>query len=404
MHEVLVLQGVSLILLLGIIVVILFNKIKIPSLIGLLILGIVIGPYALNLIDSKTIELSGIIRQIALVVILIRAGLGIKKKDILQVGAPAIRLSFIPVIFEATAITVLSMLLFSFDFFTAGLLGCAIAAVSPAVIVPSMLDLSERKIGEDKKIPTMILASASIDDIVAIILFSIFLSLSVAKSSLFSTITQVPTGIFLGIASGVFLSIVLILIFKKIKLSPIYKALIIFGISLLLLVVEELLDNLDYISLMSLLGVIVLAFTISEKDNETSKEISPIFKNIWIFASLFLFVLVAAKMDPSVALDAGLKGALIIFVGLFFRSIGVYISLLGTNLLPKEKLFCIFSFMPKATVQAAIGAIPLSLGIEGGEIILAICVLSIFITAPLGAFLISKFSHLIDSSQSQTPS
>ncbi len=396
MSEVPILQSIVIIVLFGMLFQGIFKKLKLPGLIGLLLLGLLTGPFILNIIDSKTLEISDIIRKIALIIILIRAGLGIKKSDILKVGTPAIKLSFIPILLEASAIILSSMWLFSFDFLTSALLGCIISAVSPAIIVPSMLELTDKKIGEKKKIPTMILASSSIDDVVAITLFTIFLGFSINGGITTSSIIEIPTGIFLGIILGILFGITAVFLFRIFKLASLYKALIIFGFSTLLVVLETLVDEINYISIISLLSVIILSFIILEKDEKSANDVSPIFKSIWIFASLFLFVLVGAKVDPNVAIEAGLKGLIIISIGLIFRSLGVYISLLGTNLTLKEKLFCIYSFFPKATVQAAIGAIPLSLGIEGGEIILAVSILSIITTAPLGAFLISKYSYLIE--------
>ncbi len=396
MQEIHILQGLFVIIFLGIISFKLFEKLKLPGIIGLILLGVLTGPYLLNIIDSKTLEISSIIRKIALVVILIRAGLGIKKSALKEIGVNAILLSFIPLLLETFIITLISMWLFSFDFLTALLLGCIVSAVSPAVIVPSMLELIDKKVGETKKIPTMILASASLDDIVAITLFTITLSFF-ANNNTSQTLISIPSGIILAVLIGVAIGFLLVFVFKLFKPAPIFKALIIFATGIFLLLFEQIIDNFAYISFISLLSIIIFSFILLENDKNTAKEVSPIFKSMWIFLSLFLFVLVGAEVSPNVALNAGLKGIFIITIGLLFRSIGVFISLIKSKFTFKEKLFCVYSFWPKATVQAAIGGIPLALGIPGGEIILAISVLAILTTAPLGAFLIKRYSYLIES-------
>jgi NhaP-type Na+/H+ or K+/H+ antiporter len=376
--------SIGIIIILGLIANAIFTKLKLPGLLGMLILGVIIGPYGLNWLTPDLLTVSGDFRKIALIIILLRAGLGISREDLNKVGGTAIKLSCIPGLLEGFSIALVSMLLLGFSFIEGGILGFIIAAVSPAVVVPQMLYFSEKGIGTDKGIPTLILAGASIDDVFAITIFSTFLGLySGSHMNIGIQLFSIPVSIVLGIVLGALAGIILVKIFNRVHIRDTKKVLYILGISIMLTALENVLKS--KIEIAALLGVMTIGFIILEKKPEVAKRISLKFNKIWIFAEILLFVLVAAQVNISVALDAGLKGLIIVAIGLIARSVGVIISTLGTNLNMKERLFCIISYTPKATVQAAIGAIPLSLGVSSGETMLAIAVLSILVTAPLGA-------------------
>ncbi len=379
--------SLAIIIVLGLLATALFKKMKLPGLLGMIIVGALIGPYGLDILSEDISMISGDLRNIALIVILLRAGLGLKKDDLKEVGRPAINLSFIPGLIEGFTILFISMKFFGFTFVQGGMLGFIIAAVSPAVIVPSMLSLMDRGLGSEKKIPTLILAGASIDDVFAITIFSAFLGMyGGGQVNIGKTILSIPLSIILGILIGGLVGFVLIKIFEKFSITDSKKVLYILGSAILLTTLEDLLES--RIEIAGLLGVMALGFIIYEKMPEVGTKMSANFDKIWVFAEILLFVLVGAEVNLPVALDAGYKGVLLILIGLIGRSIGVLISLIGTNLNNKEKLFAMIAYTPKATVQAAIGAIPLSMGVESGELILSLAVLSIIITAPLGSIAI----------------
>ena len=376
--------SIGVILLLGFIVNGIFNKIKLPGLLGMLILGVIIGPYGLNLLSNSILTISPDIRKIALIIILLRAGLGINKRELKEVGITAIKFSCIPGIIEGLSIAIICTKLLGFTFIEGGILGFIIAAVSPAVIVPSMLELIENKIGTNKGIPTIILAGASIDDVFAITIFTSFLSMYGGnKVNLGLKVLEIPLSILLGILLGIIVSIILLQVFKIFKIRDTKKVLLVLASAILLNSLEGILK--DKIEIATLLGVMTIGFVITEKNSAIGKALSDKFNKMWIFAEIFLFVLVGAQVNISVAIDAGLLGIVIILFGLLGRSIGVFICTIGTNLNLKERLFCVIAYIPKATVQAAIGAVPLSAGVASGDIMLAIAFLSILITAPLGA-------------------
>lgn len=380
--------SLAIIILLGLLSNTLFAKIKLPGLLGMIILGMVIGPYGLNILQPEIISISADFRKIALIIILLRAGFGISRGDLKKVGAPALRLSCIPGLIEGFFIAFASVKFLGFTFVQGGILGFIIAAVSPAVVVPSMLGFMERGIGTDKGIPTLILAGASIDDVFAITIFSTFLGLYSGKQmNIGVQILSIPLSIILGILLGIVIGYFMVRIFKKYNIRDTKKVLMIIGSAILLTALETLLKN--KIEIAALLGVMTIGFIILEKLPKVGKRLAIKFNKIWVFAEILLFVLVGAQVNTKVALHAGAVGIIVIFIGLIGRSIGVMLSLIKTNLNFKEKLFCVIAYIPKATVQAAMGAIPLSLGVQGGELMLAIAVLSILITAPLGAVGIS---------------
>ncbi|MBU5591948.1 cation:proton antiporter [Clostridium sp. MSJ-4] len=381
--------SLAIILLLGLLFNDIFQKIKMPGLLGMLILGVLIGPYGLNLLGPEIMSISSDLRKIALIIILLRAGFGINREDLNKVGKTALKLSCIPGLIEGFLIALVSTKVLGFSFIQGGILGFILAAVSPAVVVPQMLDFMKRRLGTNKGIPTLILAGASIDDVFAITIFSTFLALYSGKNANIAiNLLGIPISIILGISLGVIIGIILIVLFKNYHIRDSKKVLIILGTAIILTTLENILKN--KIQIAALLGVMTIGFIIVEKLPDVGRRLALKFDKIWVFAEILLFVLVGAQVNVSVALNGGVKGIIIIVLGLIGRSIGVLISLIGTELNFNERLFCVISYIPKATVQAAIGAVPLSLGVNGGELILAIAVLSIIITAPLGAIGISK--------------
>ncbi|RAN58072.1 potassium transporter [Dolosigranulum pigrum] len=377
----------ALIALLGLLSGALFERIKLPGLLGMIIVGGLIGPYGFSLLSEDILRTSGDLRNIALIVILLRAGLGIEKKGIKKVGKPAIKLSFIPGILEGLTIAFLSVQLFDFSFIQGGILGFIIAAVSPAVIVPAMLDLIDRGCGQEKNIPTLILAGASIDDVFAVTIFSAFLGIyGGGDVNIGTEIFTIPLSIILGVIIGLMFGWILIKVFQRFDIPSTQKMLFVLSAAILLTTFEKVIET--KIEIAGLLGVMAIGFILFEKMPAVGKQLASTFNEVWIFAQVLLFVLVGAQVNIGLALDAGLKGIILTGIGLLARSIGVLLSLIGTELNKKEKLFSIIAYIPKATVQAAIGAVPLAMGVESGDLILSLAVLSIVLTAPLGAILI----------------
>jgi solute carrier family 9B (sodium/hydrogen exchanger), member 1/2 len=381
--------SIALILIFGLIMNALFIKLKLPGLIGMLLLGIILGPYALNWLDADILRISEDLRKIALIIILLRAGLGISRQDLNRVGSTALKLSFIPGLIEGFTIAGISVWILGFSFIEGGILGFIIAAVSPAVVVPQMLNYLEKGIGTNKGIPTLILAGSSIDDVFAITMFSAFLGLySGSHVNIGIRIISIPISIILGILLGVVIGVMMVRIFRKYHIRDTKKVLMIIGSALLLTAAENVLKH--RIEIAGLIGVMTIGFIILELRPVVAKRLALKFNKIWILAEILLFVLLGSQVDIRVALATGLNGLIIIIIGLAGRSLGVVIATLGTNLDYKERLFCIIAYIPKATVQAAIGAIPLGLGVASGDVILSIAVLSIIITAPLGAIAIKS--------------
>lgn len=377
-------ESLAVILLLGLPAKKVFEKLKLPGLLGMLILGVLIGPHGFNWLQEDMLRISGDLRKIALIIILLRAGLGLNREDLKCVGIPALKMSCIPGLIEGLLIAFASVPLLGFSFTQGGILGFIIAAVSPAVVVPSMLKLMENHLGTNKGVPTLILAGASIDDVFAITVFSAFLGLySGAHMNIGIQLLNIPISIGLGVMAGALIGWLLIRVFQHYHIRDTKKVLIILGFSILLNQLENVLQT--KLQIASLLGVMTIGFIIIERLPEAGKRLTDKFNQLWVFAEILLFVLVGAQVDVNVALRAGKAGVLLLAIGLIGRSIGVLVSLLGTNYNWQERLFCIIAYMPKATVQAAMGAVPLSLGVASGDMILAIAVLSILITAPLGA-------------------
>ncbi len=376
--------SLSIIIIFGLLLNKAFDKVSLPGLLGMLILGVTIGPYGLNLISKEVLQISPDLRKLALIVILIRAGLGLKKDTLKKIGVPAVKMSFIPGLLEGFTILFLSNYLLDISKIEAGMLGFIIAAVSPAVVVPQMLNLIENNQGTNKGIPTLILAGASIDDIFAITLFSTFLGFYGGNTiNLTWKILNIPISIILGICIGVITALFLIYLFKNHHMRDTKKVLLILSLSILLTVLEDSLKSI--ISISSFLGIMTIGFVILERYEIVADRLAAKFNKLWVFAELLLFVLIGAEVNIHLAVKSGLIGLLIISVGLIARGIGVLISLISTDLNWKERSFCVLAYLPKATVQAAIGAVPLAAGVKSGELILALAVLAIIITAPLGA-------------------
>lgn len=384
------LTSLAIIFLVGLAMAAICKKIKIPRIIGMLITGIVIGPYVLDFLDPKILDISSELQKIALIIILVKAGLSLNISDLKKVGRPAILMSFIPAVFEIGAFIAFAPLLLHVSIFEAAIMGTVLGAVSPAVVVPRMVQLMESRWGTDKQIPQLILAGASLDDVFVIVLFSTFVGMAQGSSARIMDFVNIPISILLGIALGVLFGFVLAWLFELAhrrgqSVRQSLKVMIILGSAFLLMSIEMWLEGI--VSVSGLLAVMAMACVVQMRcRKEVSSDLSGKFGRIWLAAELLLFVLVGAAVDIRYALNAGLLSIAMILIALVIRSVGVWLCLIGTKLNRKERLYCVIAYLPKATVQAAIGSIPLSLGLPCGNIVLTMAVLSILITAPLGAF------------------
>ena len=378
--------SLTLIFLSGIILGSIFNRLKLPQLIGMLLTGIILGPFLLNLLDPKILSISADLRQIALIIILTRAGLNLDINDLKKVGRPAVLMCFVPATFEILGMIILAPKFLGLGLLNSTILGTVIAAVSPAVIVPKMLKLMEEGYGADRSIPQMIMAGASVDDVFVIVLFTSFIGLASNGTFSMLNLIKIPTSILFGISIGFLCAILLIYLFKKIHIRDSLKVIIILNISFLLVTFEHSLTGI--IGFSGLLAIMSIGTGIQAKNTILSKRLSVKYSKLWIAAEVMLFVLVGATVNIKYALSASIPAILLIITVLIFRMIGVFLCLVGTPLSYRERLFCMIAYCPKATVQAAIGSIPLSMGLPSGNIILTVAVLSILITAPLGAFAI----------------
>lgn len=384
--------SIALIVLLGLLSDYLFNRIKLPGLLGMLIVGILCGPYVFNIIQPELLKVSADLRMVALIVILLRAGLELRKDTLNRVGKTAITMSCIPAIFEGAIVTLLAPYIFDISYLEAAILGAILAAVSPAVVVPLMLKFIDQKRGVKKGIPTLILGASSVDDVFVIVIFSILMGMYTGSNpDIWVKLLEIPEAIIIGIALGAFSGYMLFRLFKTFRLRATKMTITVVAVSVLLTWVEEKLKT--RIAVSALLGVMTIGFILIEKCEIQAHKISHKLTKIWIFAEILLFVLVGAQVNITVAWKAGLAGAALIVVALIGRSIGTYLSVMGTDLSFKERLFCVISYIPKATVQAAIGAVPLEAGVKSGDIILAVAVLSILLTAPVGAIGIEKMGN-----------
>ena len=382
------LLSIALILLSGLLLGGFFSKIKLPSLLGMIIVGIVLGPHALNLIDESILNISADLRQIALVIILTRAGLSLDISDLKRVGRPAILMCFVPACVEIIGTVLLAPLLLGISTLEAAVMGSVLAAVSPAVIVPRMIRLMEEGYGVDKSIPQLILAGASVDDVFVIVIFTAFTSLASTGELSPVSILQIPVSIVLGIIVGVIVGMVLVKFFRMFHMRDSVKLLIILSFSFLLIELQNQLEGIVPFS--GLLAIMSLGIVIKRKYDILAKRLSGKYNKLWVAAEIFLFVLVGATVDLKYAAVAGVSAVLLVAGALVFRMIGVALCLIKTDLSRKERLFCMVAYVPKATVQAAIGAIPLTMGLSCGQIVLTIAVLSILITAPFGAICIDN--------------
>lgn len=380
------LTSLALIFLIGLSLGEVFNKLKLPRLIGMIFTGIIIGPYALNLLDDKILGISSELRQIALVIILTRAGLSLNVDDLKKVGRPAFLMCFVPAILEIAGVILVAPKLLGITVLEAAIMGSVIAAVSPAVIVPRMIKILDEGYGKEKSIPQLILAGASVDDVFVIVLFSSFTSIATGGNVSALTFVQVPVSILLGIGLGIATGLLLIKLFKSVHIRDTIKVIIVLSVSFVLLQLEHSLEGIVPIS--ALIAIMTMGITFNRKYDVLAKRFSARYNQLWVYAEVILFVLVGATVDINYALKAGMYAIIIVFVGLLFRMIGVFLSLAKTDINKKERLFCAFAYTPKATVQAAIGGVPLAMGLACGQIVLTVAVLSILITAPLGAMLI----------------
>lgn len=359
------------------------KKIRFPSLFGMIIAGIIIGPYALNLIDQSVLDVSSDIRRIALIVILIRAGLKLDLSDLKKVGRPAVLMCFVPACFEIVGMVVLAPILLNISFLDAAIMGAVIGAVSPAVIVPRMIKLIDEEYGTDKGIPQMILAGASVDDVFVIVMFTTFTGLAQGGEVSILRFLNIPVSIVTGIIVGLIAGFLFVKWFSKINIRATVKAIIVLSVSFALWAFE---DSFKMVPFASLIAIMAIGIGIKKWGSHYAKELSGKYDKMWAVAEIFLFVLVGASVAIDSAVSAGVSAIILVLGVLVFRMVGVFVCILGTKLSMKEKLFCMIAYTPKATVQAAIGGLPLAMGLPCGQMVLTVSVIAILLTAPLGAF------------------
>ena len=380
------LLSISLILILGMFMGWICQKIKLPSLLGMLITGIVLGPYVLNLLDDSILGISAELRKIALIIILTRAGLGLDLSGLKKIGRPAVLMCFVPASFELIGMILLAPKLMGLTVLEAAIMGAVLAAVSPAVVVPRMVKLMDEGYGVNEGIPQLILAGASVDDVYVIVLFSTFVGMMQGEGASIFKFVNIPISIFLGIAIGLLIGVLLAYFFKKMHIRDTSKVLIILSISFLLVVMEDKLST--PITFLALIAIMFIGIGLQKKRETVAKRLSVKYGKLWVAAEVFLFVLVGATVNIGYLGKVGVKALIVIIGALVFRMFGVFVCLLGTSLKRKERLFTMLAYTPKATVQAAIGGIPLALGFTCGDLVLTVAVLAIVLTAPLGAFAI----------------
>lgn len=380
------LLSISVILLLGSALGYLCTSIRLPKIVGMIVAGIIAGPQCLNLLSPSILEISADIRRLALVVILVRAGLSLNLNDLKRVGRSSVMLAFVPASFEIAGFVLFAPKLLGISALDAALMGAVLGAVSPAVVVPKMVSLIDRRLGTDKSIPQMILAGASLDDVYAMVVFTAILGLQTGQSISVMTIASVPLSIVIGIAVGIAFGLVLVAFFKEARaMQTVMKVLVILGVSAFLSALESLLPS--QIPFSGLLAIMAMCCTIGMKRPQEEKEaLKGQFSKIWMFGEIFLFVLLGSAVDISSTVKIGPVAIVAILLCLCVRSIGTVLCVAGTDLSFKERMFCVFAYLPKATVQAAIGGLPLAMGLGCGHIVLSVSVLAILITAPLGAF------------------
>ena len=382
------LTSIAIILLLGLVVGWLFSKLKLPSLLGMIIVGIVLSPHCLNMVDNSIIAISGDLRQIALVIILTRAGLSLNLFDLKKVGRPAVLMCFVPASIEMIGTIIVAPILLRVSVLEAAIIGSVIAAVSPAVIVPRMIKLIDEGYGKEKSIPQLILAGASVDDVFVIVVFTALTTLASTGEISVASFMEIPISIFLGVLLGGFVGLVLVWFFKQYHMRDSVKVLIILSVSFLLLELQNRLEGI--VSVSGLLAIMSMGIVIKQKYDVLAKRLSVKYNKLWLGAEIFLFVLVGIAVDINYASKAGIVGIILVIAALIFRIVGVWLSLMKTELNRKERLFCAIAYTPKATVQAAIGTIPMAMGLACGEIVLTVAVVSILLTAPFGAICVDN--------------
>lgn len=380
------LLSIAMILLVGMSMGWICKKIHLPSLLGMIVTGIVLGPHALNLIDGSILNISSELRRIALIIILTRAGLSLDFNDLKKVGRPAVLMCFVPACFEMAGMILLAPKVLGISILDAAIMGAVVAAVSPAVIVPKMLKLMEEGYGVKQGIPQMILAGASVDDVFVIVMFTVFTGLEQGNHISAVSFINIPVSIAVGALAGFLIGILFAKYFEKIHIRDTSKVIILLCVSFLLVTFED--KFASVIPFASLIAVMTIGIALQQKRKIVAERLSVKFNKLWVGAEVMLFVLVGATVDIQYAVSAGIATVVLIFAVLVFRMLGVFLCLLKTKLTVKERLFCMAAYMPKATVQAAIGGVPLAMGLSCGNIVLTVAVTAILITAPLGAFLI----------------
>ncbi len=396
------LLSISLIVLCGMFLGYICKKIKLPSLVGMILTGILLGPYVFNLIDDSILNISADIRKIALIIILTRAGLSLDISGLKKIGRPAVLMCFLPASFELLGMLILGPLLLNLTLLEAAILGSVLAAVSPAVVVPRMIKLMEEGYGNSKSIPQLILAGASVDDVFVIVLFTTFTGIAQGGSASVMEFVNIPVSVAAGIAIGLAVGWILSKYFSRFHMRDTVKVLIILAVSFLLVVLENVLqDKLNTpITFSALIAIMFIGIALRKHLREVSDRLSSKFNKLWVGAEIFLFVLVGATVNISYLGGVGVKAIVVILGALVFRMLGVFVCLIKTDLNGKERGFTMMAYTPKATVQAAIGGIPLSLGLACGDITLTVAVLAIIITAPIGAFAIDlSYKKLLKKDQ-----
>lgn len=378
--------SIALILLVGMFMGWLCKKIRLPGLLGMLFTGIILGPYVLNVIDDSILNISADLRKIALIIILTRAGLSLDIKDLKKVGRPAILMCFVPACFEMAGMVLLAPRILGISTLDAAIMGAVVAAVSPAVVVPKMIKLMEEGYGVKKGIPQLILAGASVDDVFVIVMFTAFTGLAQGERVSVKSFVNIPLSVITGTLAGLAVGYLLAKFFEKVHIRDTSKVMILLSISFILVTVEDYFS--DVIPFAALIGVMAAGVSLQKKREVVAKRLSSKFNKLWVVSEIMLFVLVGAAVDIQYAVKAGAAPVLLILAVLVFRMAGVLVCLLKTRLNRKERVFCMLAYMPKATVQAAIGGMPLAMGLSCGNIVLSVAVIAILITAPLGAFCI----------------
>lgn len=380
------LLSIAYILMLGMFMGWLCKKIKLPSLTGMIITGILLGPHLLNLIDHSILTISSDLRRIALIIILMRAGLSLDLNDLKKVGRPAVFMCFVPACFEMLGMLLLAPKLLGISLLDAAIMGAVVGAVSPAVIVPKMLKLMEEGYGTKNSIPQLILAGASVDDVFVIVMFSAFTGLAQGNAVSMQSFIHIPISIVLGILIGIVIGGILAKYFENVHIRDTAKVIILLCIAFILVSLEDRFSAI--IPFSALISIMSIGIAMQRKRENVAVRLSAKFNKLWVASEIILFVLVGATVDLNYALSAGVMAIILIFGVLAFRMLGVWVCLIKTKLDRKERLFCMIAYTPKATVQAAIGGVPLAMGLACGNIVLTVAVLAILITAPLGAFFI----------------